>query len=45
MAHRKEYFNLFNTLACIPNILINKNALIYMRNETWVAGKIVNADG
>lgn len=45
MSKRKEYFNLFNTLACIPSMLINKNVLIFMRNETWVAGKIVDADG
>lgn len=45
MSQKKEYFNLFNTLACIPNILVNKNVLIFMRNETWVAGKITNADG
>jgi len=42
---RKEYFNLYNTLSCIPNILLNENVLILLRNDTWVAGKISSADG
>lgn len=45
MSKRKEYFNLFNTLSCIPNILIKKNVLIFMRNDTWVAGTVQDADG
>lgn len=42
---KKEFFNTFNTLACIPKILINENAIVFLRNDCWIAGKIVDADG
>lgn len=41
----KEVFNLFNSLVCIPSIIKNKSALIFLRNDTWVAGVVVDADG
>lgn len=45
MSKRKEVFNLANSLACVPKLLVNKTAIVYMRNETWVAGKVLDADG
>lgn len=45
MSKQKEVFNLANSLACIPSILLGKCAVIYMRNETWVAGKVTDYDG
>lgn len=42
---KKEFWNTFNTLACIPNILVNEKAIVYLRNDCWIAGKIVEADG
>ena len=45
MSKKKEVFNLANTLACVPSILIRKSALVYMRNETWAAGIVSDADG
>lgn len=42
---KKEYYNTFNTLACIPKILINEKAVVYLRNDCYIAGKIVDADG
>lgn len=41
----KEVFNLYNSLVCIPSIIKNKSALIFLRNDTWVAGVVVDADG
>ncbi|CRK90872.1 CLUMA_CG004562, isoform A [Clunio marinus] len=45
MSQKKEFFNIHNNLTSIPCLLINKNVLIFLRNESWVAGKIVDADG
>lgn len=42
---KKEFFNLFNTLACVPTILINESVIIYLRNECWIAGLCSDADG
>lgn len=42
---KKEFFNVFNSLVCVPKILLNENVLIYLRNECWVAGKITDVDG
>ncbi|KAG5680067.1 hypothetical protein PVAND_009595 [Polypedilum vanderplanki] len=42
---KKEFFNIFNTLSCVPKILINESAIIFLRNECWIAGNIVDADG
>lgn len=41
----KEVFNFHNTLASVPAILTNRSILIDLRNETSVAGTIVEADG
>lgn len=40
-----EKYNFFNTLACVPFILLNKNTVIDLRNETSVAGTIDEVDG
>lgn len=40
-----EKYNKLNTLVCIPYILLNKNTLVDLRNETSVAGTIDDVDG
>lgn len=40
-----EKHNVYNTLACIPFILLNKNTVIDLRNQTSVAGTIDEVDG
>lgn len=45
LTDKKESYNKYNTLNCIPQILMNRNVLIDLRNECSVAGKIVDADG
>lgn len=40
-----EKHNVFNTLACIPFILLKKNTVIDLRNQTSVAGTIDDVDG
>lgn len=42
---KKEFNLIFNTLTCIPKILINENAIVYLRNDCWIAGKVIDADG
>lgn len=45
LTDRKEVHLIYNTLACVPKILENRNILIDLRNECSVAGKITNVDG
>lgn len=40
-----EYYNVYNTLCCVPFLLVNHNTIIDLRNETSVAGKIDHVDG
>lgn len=42
---KKEFYNTFNTLACIPKILVKQKAIVYLRNDCWVAGNVIDADG
>lgn len=42
---RVETHHIFNSLACIPYILLNKSTIIDLRNETSVAGRIDDVDG
>ncbi|XP_055913094.1 U7 snRNA-associated Sm-like protein LSm10 [Eupeodes corollae] len=41
----KEKYLICNSLACIPTLLQGKSILIDLKNETSVAGRILNADG
>ncbi|XP_055844942.1 U7 snRNA-associated Sm-like protein LSm10 [Episyrphus balteatus] len=41
----KEKYLICNSLACIPTLLEGQSILIDLRNETSVAGRILNADG
>lgn len=40
-----ERHKIYNSLACIPFILLNKSTIIDLRNETSVAGIISEVDG
>lgn len=40
-----ETYHIFNSLACVPYILLDHNTIIDMRNETSVAGRIDDVDG
>lgn len=40
-----ESHKFFNSLSCIPYILLNKSTMIDLRNETTVAGIISDVDG
>lgn len=40
-----EYHQVYNSLACIPFILLNKNTWIDLWNDTSVAGTIEDVDG
>lgn len=40
-----ESFRVYNSLACIPFILLNKNTMIDLWNDTSVAGTIEDVDG
>jgi hypothetical protein len=42
---KHEIYRIYNDLTCLAVSLVNKNILIDLRNETSVAGKIVNVDG
>lgn len=42
---RIECHKIYNSLACIPYILLNKSTIIDLRNETSVAGIISAVDG
>uniref|UniRef100_A0A182QN48 Sm domain-containing protein n=1 Tax=Anopheles farauti TaxID=69004 RepID=A0A182QN48_9DIPT len=42
---KKEKFNSVNHLTGLAQCLINRNILIDLRNETSVAGTIINVDG
>lgn len=43
--NKREKFNLYNSLVCIPHTLLNQNTIIDLRNETSVAGTIHFVDG
>lgn len=40
-----EYYKVYNSLACIPFILLHKNTVIDLWNNTSVAGTIQDVDG
>lgn len=40
-----EYHKIYNSLACIPFILKNKNTVLDLLNNTSVAGTIHDVDG
>lgn len=40
-----ERFNVFNSLSCVPYLLLNHNTMIDLRNETSVAGTVLDVDG
>jgi small nuclear ribonucleoprotein (snRNP)-like protein len=42
---KSEIHRIYNSLSCLAISLVNQNILIDLRNETSVAGRIVNVDG
>lgn len=40
-----EYYKVHNSLSCIPFILLNRNTVIDLWNDTSVAGSIQDVDG
>lgn len=42
---KREKFNIYNSLVVIPHMLLNRNTIIDLRNDTSVAGTINCVDG
>lgn len=40
-----EYYKVYNSLACVPFILRNKNTVVDLWNDTSIAGTIEDVDG
>lgn len=40
-----ECYNLFNSLVCVPHLLVGVATVVDLRNESCVAGRISDVDG